>query len=98
MNDAPASVDQKARQGKTDEGKRILKRIEKGFLTLHDLIGVGCTDGMMDICECHELQNKAMELHYATLGLHTRLTAVAKRNGCDVPDGGEVTTRGGPGR
>lgn len=102
MNDIPEAT-QKEKQDRTDMGKRILERIEDGFLKLHDLIEQGHSAGMMDKCECHELQNKCMELHFATLGLHCRLTAVAVRNGCDVPTttppgGGGVVIQGGPGR
>lgn len=95
MNDVVA---QAAKQEKVEQGKRILERIEKGFQQIHDLIGEGRGAGMMELCECHELQNKAMELHFATLGLHCRLTAIAKRNDCDVPDGGGPVVQGGPGR
>lgn len=95
MNDTPTT--QSAKQDAVALGMKIFERIEKGFDQLHDLLQQGLANGMMDITECHELQNKALELKYATLGFHCRCTAIAKRNKCDVPGGG-VQPAGGPGR
>lgn len=98
MDNPTATQGQK--QEHVKKGAQLLALIEKSFEQLHDLIQLGCDHGMMDITECHRHQNKSLELKYATLGLHCDLTAIAKRNNCDVGPGGNggPTKRGGPGR
>lgn len=97
------AADQSRKQEAVQHGMRLFERAEDAFDQLHDLWEAGLEAGMMDVNECHELQNWALELKYATLRLHCRGTAIAKRNNCDVEAvererRGGVSTRGGPGR
>lgn len=98
MNDTPTgSAPQADKQAKVKAGMQLLERIESSFDKLHDLWGEGHAAGMLDITECHELQNITLALKYQTLALHCRGTAVAKRNKCDVGKG-DFVALGGPGR
>jgi hypothetical protein len=94
MNNA---ADQSKKQDAVQHGMRLFERIEDAFDQLHDLWEAGREAGLMDVNQCHDLQNWALELKYATLRLHCQGTAIAKRNNCDVP-AGDAVLRGGPGR
>lgn len=90
------------KQDTTLEGARVFERVEKGIKKLTKVVERAYKADMIDLCECHRLQSKAMQAFYAVQELHCDLTHVAKHHGCDVPpppsdddDGGVVVTGGG---
>lgn len=96
-------ADNAKHQHHTNDGMRFFERVEKGLKRIADLAADIEKDGMVDICQSHALQNKALSLFFAVQALHCEFTHVAQSNECDVPsvpddgDGG-VVVQGGPGR